>query len=65
MLHYYARNFFAPVILSPFVNTKGDVEVYTISDSMHAFTKNLRVRLYALDNLTPMKDYDIEMEVVS
>ncbi|CAG7825645.1 unnamed protein product [Allacma fusca] len=63
MLHYYARNFFAPVILSPFINQKGEVEVYTISDSKDRIQALLRVRLFQLDSLTPLKDYEILIDV--
>ncbi|MGB8258862.1 MAG: glycoside hydrolase family 2 protein [Terracidiphilus sp.] len=43
-LHYYARRFYAPVLVSPHVE-QGAVKVYVVSDKTEARPATLRVRL--------------------
>ena len=39
MLHYNARHFFAPILISPYING-GDVIVYLVVDEMPSFDVN-------------------------
>lgn len=32
MLHYYAKNFFAPIIVTGYLTTTNDLDVYIVSD---------------------------------
>ena len=47
-LHYYAKRFYAPVLVSPHVE-QGAVKVYIVSDKVAAEEANLRVRLMDFD----------------
>jgi len=46
-LQYYARRFYAPILVSPHVED-GSVKVYVVSDAVVAKKANLRVRLMDL-----------------
>ncbi len=65
MLHYYARNFFANVITSPFQMDNGDIGIYIVSDDYNLFAGNLRVRFFTLDNMFPLLDYQVLVVAVS
>lgn len=47
-LQYYARRFYAPVLVSPHVEN-GALKVYIVSDEVKTRTANLRVRLMDFD----------------
>jgi beta-mannosidase len=47
-LQYYARRFYAPILVSPHVE-EGSVKVYIVSDKTEAQTGTLRVRLMDFD----------------
>jgi beta-mannosidase len=53
-LHYYARRFYAPVLVSPHVED-GAVAVYVVSDRMEPVAGSLRMRVISLDG-TPLDD---------
>ena len=40
MLHYYARNFYSPVHISPVLNPDQSIDVYLINDSLPVFSSN-------------------------
>jgi hypothetical protein len=63
-LHYYAKNFFAPIITSPFETGEGSVTVYLVSDQIEAFDGDLRVRLFKLDHMIPILDYKVPVRAV-
>ena len=54
MLHYFARNFFAPALVSPSVTAAGDLEVHLISDYLEDKKTLLYVSVYKWDSLTPI-----------
>ncbi|CAG7729602.1 unnamed protein product [Allacma fusca] len=59
LLHYYAQNFFAPVIVSPYKaydsNGREDgVNVDIVSDLVAPVTRNLSVKVFRLNSLTPL-----------
>ncbi len=47
-LQYYARRFYAPILVSPHVEN-GSVKVYIVSDKVSVMPASLRVRLMAFD----------------
>ncbi|MGA2484121.1 MAG: glycoside hydrolase family 2 protein [Candidatus Acidiferrales bacterium] len=50
-LHYYARRFYSPLLVSPHVEN-GDFTVYVVSDKTAPTDAQLRVRLMTLDGKT-------------
>ncbi|KAJ4448986.1 hypothetical protein ANN_00378 [Periplaneta americana] len=54
MLHYFACNFFAPVLVSPFVTDSGNLEVHLISDLLQDMETLLTISVYKWDSLTPV-----------
>jgi len=62
MLHYYARNFLAPVLVSPYQLKNEDVSVELISDHVALKNGSLRVRLFELRSMTPLLDYSVPVQ---
>lgn len=56
MLHYFARNFFAPVLVSPSVTSTGDLEIHLISDYLEDKETLLKVSVYKWNSLTPINE---------
>ncbi len=54
-LQYYARRFYAPVLISPHVED-GSLKVYIVSDKTKAAQANLRVRLMDFDGKVLLED---------
>jgi beta-mannosidase len=54
MLHYFARNFFAPALVSPSVTSTGDLEIHLISDNLEDREILVKVLVYKWDSLTPI-----------
>ncbi len=51
---YYAKNFFAPILASPFQTRDGDVKIELISDFKHTFNGTLKVQIFKLNNNTSL-----------
>nr|XP_034176960.1 beta-mannosidase isoform X1 [Osmia lignaria] len=57
MLHYYAAEFFAPIIVTYYVRNM-DLSFYIVSDKLHPITNTtLEVNLYTTNNMKPIKSY--------
>ncbi|XP_069671590.1 beta-mannosidase-like isoform X2 [Periplaneta americana] len=54
MLHYFACNFFAPVLVSPCMTISGELEVHLISDLLQDMETVLTISVYSWDSLTPI-----------
>jgi beta-mannosidase len=54
-LQYYARRFYAPVLVSPHVED-GALKVYIVSDKVKAESASLRVRLMDFDGKVPLEE---------
>jgi hypothetical protein len=67
MLHYYAKNFLAPVLPSPYVaaDGSGDVIVELISDSFASFSGTLTVEVFKFDDMSPGLSEAIDVQAVS
>lgn len=57
MLHYYAVEFFAPIIVTYYIRNM-HLSIHIVSDKTHS-VKNatLEVNLYALNNMKPVQSY--------
>jgi beta-mannosidase len=54
MLHYFACNFFAPVLVSPSVTGAGDLNVHLISDYLEDKEALLKMSVYKWNSFTPI-----------
>jgi beta-mannosidase len=60
-LQYYARRFYAPILVSPHVED-GSVKVYVVSDAVVAKKANLRVRLMDFDGKVLLEEkHDVDV----
>ena len=60
-LQYYARRFYAPILVSPHVED-GSVKVYVVSDAVDAKKANLRVRLMDFDGKVLLEEkHDVDV----
>ena len=53
MVHYFAKDFFAPVLVSSFVTKEGILEVHLISDELQDLEAQLTVYVYQWNSLSP------------
>ena len=64
-LQYYARRFYAPILVSPHVEA-GSVHVYVVSDKTAAQPATLRVRLMDFDGKVLLEDkHDLSVDPLS
>ncbi|HEX3890957.1 MAG TPA: glycoside hydrolase family 2 protein [Terracidiphilus sp.] len=64
-LQYYARRFYAPVLVSPHVEN-GSVKVYIVSDKTAALPATLRVRLMDFDGKVLLEDsHEVSVDALS
>ncbi|XP_076657377.1 beta-mannosidase [Halictus rubicundus] len=57
MLHYYAVDFFAPIIVTYYIQ-KTDFSIYIVSEKLHPITNTtLEVNLYTSDSMKPVQSY--------
>lgn len=64
MLHYYAKKFFAPVIIVPEMTSKNGVDVYIVSDLLKDVHCELTVSFYSWDSFEPKSVLSHQEEVV-
>lgn len=56
MLHYFAKSFFAPVLVSPRRLETGDIDVYLINDRFVPIdSAEIKVEAFTWNNLKPFK----------
>ncbi|XP_028033866.1 beta-mannosidase [Bombyx mandarina] len=68
MLHYFAKTFFAPVLVSPRLLLSGDVDVYLLNDRfVPIFDSKITVEFFNWSSLVPIKteSYDAAAEALS
>jgi len=67
MNHYYASNFFSPVLASIYqiLNQRGDVVVEIISDSVTNYMGTLTVKLFQINNINPLLEVILDVVAVS
>ncbi|XP_014472707.1 PREDICTED: beta-mannosidase [Dinoponera quadriceps] len=55
MLHHYAKDFFAPIIVSPRLVSSDELTIYAISDRLYWLTNcHLDIRVYNWKSMTPV-----------
>lgn len=55
MLHYFAKTFFAPVLVSPRLLLSGEVEVYLLNDRLVPITDaQIEIQVFNWTSLTPI-----------
>lgn len=56
MLHYFAKKFFSPVLVSPELTTYDEMHVYLISDLVEDVANvQLNITVYSWDDFQPRK----------
>lgn len=56
MLHYFAKNFFSPVLVSPELTSYDELNVYLISDLLDDIPDvELNISVYSYDDFNPKK----------
>lgn len=60
MLHYYAAEFFAPIIITSHLSPANDVKIYVVSDKLHDVVNcTARISVYSWNSTTPVHSEDI------
>jgi len=55
MLHYYTKDFFAPVIVTPYLSISNVLTIYIVSDRLDTLTKcTVKIHVYNWTSLTPV-----------
>lgn len=66
MLHYFATNFFSPVLVSPYTSDSNTIVVYGVSDAIYNNSNvNLHVDIYRWDSFSPVSSTVSVVNVVS
>lgn len=66
MLHYFARNFFAPVIVRGHQKETGELDVYVISDEVRSISNvKMAVNVYSWNSQMALHSYIINDIFVS
>ncbi|XP_064471822.1 beta-mannosidase-like [Ornithodoros turicata] len=69
MLHYFARRFFSPLIVVPFINkdslfSTGELQVYVVNDLREDFPNAvLHIDSYSWGNFTPVHRFNVVLDV--
>lgn len=64
MIHYFAKNFFNPILVSPHVHSNGELRVSLISDLLENQTVSLTIEVYRWDSFTPVNTTTLENNMV-
>lgn len=55
MLHYYAKDFFAPIIVTPHLSISNELSIYIVSDRLYTLTNcTVEIRVYNWRSITPV-----------
>ncbi|XP_077528350.1 beta-mannosidase-like [Haemaphysalis longicornis] len=64
MLHYFAKKFFSPVIVSPYTD-RGDIKVYVINDKLTPITNaSLKIYQHNWDTFSPVGARRVRVDVL-
>ncbi|KAK4886003.1 hypothetical protein RN001_002274 [Aquatica leii] len=65
MLHYYAKNFFAPIIITTEMSASKDMNVYIVSDLLKTFHNSLlNIGVYKWNSVAPVYETTIKIDVL-
>lgn len=66
MQHYYAKNFFAPVIVTGDLRPDGFLDIYVVSDLKDDILDGfLNIFVYKWDSISPVHNETLKINVVS
>lgn len=65
MLHYFARNFFAPVLLTAEVDASGNANIYVVSELLEKLNETVRVQIYNFSSFEAVFEKDIPLNLVT
>jgi hypothetical protein len=66
MLHHYAKKFFAPLLVSPFLTSDNQAYVSIVSELLHDMNNlQLEITLYDLKTSAVVKQEVIQVDAVS
>lgn len=55
MLHYYAKDFFAPIIVTPHLSISNELSIYIVSDRLYTLRNcTVEIRVYNWKSTTPV-----------
>ena len=62
LLHYFAKNFFSPVLVSPLV-LKDKIQVFIVNDTISKIEEKLIIQLHSLEKNSIIKSWEIDLKV--
>lgn len=66
MLHYYAINFFNPILITSEIKEKGNVDVFIVSDLLHDIPEvHFNISVYSWTSFHPRLTKSFVITVVS
>lgn len=55
MLHYYSKDFFAPIIVTSHLSISNELSIYIVSDQLYALTNcTVEIHVYNWRSITPI-----------
>lgn len=65
MLHYYAKDFFAPLIITGQLNTDRNLDVYVVNEKLPLFNVTVYLRIYQWQSFNEFFNRNITLDIVS
>jgi len=55
MLHYYAKDFFAPIIVTSYLSISNHLSIYVVSDQLYTLTNcTVKLHVYKWKSMKPI-----------
>jgi len=55
MLHYFAKDFFAPIIVTPHLSISNELSIYIVSDRLYILTNcTVKLHVYKWESMKPI-----------
>lgn len=65
-MHYYAKDFFAPIIVTGHLTVARELDVYLVSDALFTFYNvTLNIRVYNWSSLQPVFTQTVITDIVN
>lgn len=65
MVHYFAKNFFAPILISPHLSNANHLSIFTLSDITEIIPNaTLTMSVYNWDKIKPIHEENITLNIV-
>lgn len=65
MLHYYAKDFFAPLIITSTVKTDRSVDIFLINDLLPIYNASVFINVYNWKSFNPIDSINLTVNIVS